>query len=101
VKGEVARAAKERAVAAREEAQRRGCGRAARLRRSTAARLRRSTVAREEVRRRWRRKRRRPKKVDRDVRLKRLRSAFHAMIGRAGRLTGRGGAASSQSPVSS
>jgi hypothetical protein len=43
-----------------------------------------------------------------DVRLKRLRSAFHAMTGRGGRLTGRGGrltgrdgAASSQSPVSS
>jgi hypothetical protein len=36
-----------------------------------------------------------------DVRLKRLRSAFHAMTERAGRLTGRGGAASGQSPISS
>jgi hypothetical protein len=36
-----------------------------------------------------------------DVRLKRLRSAFHAMTGRGGRLTERDGAASGQSPVSS
>jgi hypothetical protein len=40
-------------------------------------------------------------KRDLNERLKRLRSAFHAMTGRDGRLTGRGGAASSQSPVSS
>jgi hypothetical protein len=38
---------------------------------------------------------------DLDVRLKRLRSAFHAMTGRGGRMTRRGKAASSQSPVSS
>jgi hypothetical protein len=40
------------------------------------------------------------KTMDQDVRLKRLRSAFHAMTGRAGQLTGRGGVASDQSPVS-
>jgi hypothetical protein len=45
-------------------------------------------------------KRRRPKNGS-GVRLRRGRSAFNAMIGRAGRLIGRGGAASSQSPVSS
>jgi hypothetical protein len=41
------------------------------------------------------------KTTDRDVRLRRGRSAFKAMTGRAGRLTGHGGAASGQSPVSS
>jgi hypothetical protein len=41
------------------------------------------------------------KKIDLNEWLKEGRSAFHAMIGRAGRLTGRGGAASGQSPVSS
>jgi hypothetical protein len=41
------------------------------------------------------------KKRDQNERLKRLRSAFHAMTGRGGRLTGRGGAASGQSLVSS
>jgi hypothetical protein len=41
------------------------------------------------------------RKTEMDVRLKRLRSAFHVMTGRAGRLTGRGGAAFGQSPVSS
>jgi hypothetical protein len=39
--------------------------------------------------------------IDQDERLKGRRSAFHAVIGRTGRLTGRGGAASGQSPVSS
>jgi hypothetical protein len=41
------------------------------------------------------------KKMATDVRLKRLRSAFHAMTERGGRLTGRDGATSGQSPVSS
>jgi hypothetical protein len=41
------------------------------------------------------------KKTTTIVRLKRLRSAFHAMTGRGGRLTGRDGAASGQSLVSS
>jgi hypothetical protein len=41
------------------------------------------------------------KKTTMIVRLKRLRSAFHAMTGRGGRLTGRDGVASDQSPVSS
>jgi hypothetical protein len=40
-------------------------------------------------------------KEEQDVRLKRLRSAFNAMTGRAGRLIGRGRTASGQSPVSS
>jgi hypothetical protein len=41
------------------------------------------------------------KKIDLNERLKEGRSALHTMIGRAGRLTGRGGAASGQSPISS
>jgi hypothetical protein len=45
----------------------------------------------------WRRRRsnrrRKRKKIDRNERLKEGRSAFHAMTGRAGRLTGHGGAA--------
>jgi hypothetical protein len=41
------------------------------------------------------------KKIDLNEWLKEGRSAFHTMIGRAGRLTERGGAASGQSPVSS
>jgi hypothetical protein len=41
------------------------------------------------------------RKMDRDERLRRGGSAFNAMTGRAGRLTGRDRAASGQSPVSS
>jgi hypothetical protein len=41
------------------------------------------------------------KKIDLNERLKEGKSAFHAMIGRAGRLTGRGGAAFGQIPISS
>jgi hypothetical protein len=41
------------------------------------------------------------KKIDLDEQLKEHISAFHAVTERAGRLTGHGGAASGQSPVSS
>jgi hypothetical protein len=41
------------------------------------------------------------RKMDRVERLRKGRSAFNAMTGRAGRLTGRGGAAFRQSPISS
>jgi hypothetical protein len=44
---------------------------------------------------------RKMKNLDLNLRLKRLRSAFHVMTGRGGRMTGRDGAASGQSPVSS
>jgi hypothetical protein len=80
-----------RSTVVREE----GVGMAAREeeQRETASKARaRSTVAAADEKK---------KKEEQDVWLKRLRSAFHAMIGRAGRLTGCGGAASGQSPVSS
>jgi hypothetical protein len=62
---------------------------------------RRRETAKKTARVRWRRWMKKEKKEEQDVRLKRLRSAFHAMTGRAGRLTEGGGAASYQSPVSS
>jgi hypothetical protein len=57
------------------------------------------TVTRVDLR--WRIEEDDEKKQDLIVRLKRLRSAFHAMTGRGGRMTGRDGVASGQSPVSS
>jgi hypothetical protein len=88
-------------------------GTAAAARRAAAAAAARGAAAAVEKARRHRRPRRGgarvwgtavmadAKKTTTIVRLKRLRSAFHAMTGRGGRLTRRDGAAFGQSPLSS